>query len=197
MTLLPLVFCSLQFQTITGSEIQGHLDPIAKLRIDVFREYPYLYEGTLDAEKDYLAMYARSANSLFILVKDEDKVVGAVTGLPLEELIPEYWDVFRKQQIPTKTIFYLGELVLLKDYRGKGIGERLYAQFETLVKEKGSYQSLTLREILREEQNTSLDPFWEKLGFVKHPEWISNDSWTEVGDEQETRHSMIFWSKSL
>ncbi len=33
----------LQIQTLRGAEVSAHLAPLAQLRIEVFRDWPYLY----------------------------------------------------------------------------------------------------------------------------------------------------------
>ena len=63
-----------------GPEITPWLDDVARLRVTVFRDWPYLYEGDLDFERDYLAAYARSAESVFVLAMQGGEVVGASTG---------------------------------------------------------------------------------------------------------------------
>ena len=33
------------FKRVTGSDIAPHVEDLARLRIEVFREFPYLYDG--------------------------------------------------------------------------------------------------------------------------------------------------------
>jgi hypothetical protein len=73
----------MDIRLLRGAEIEPHIDDLARLRIQVFREFPYLYDGNLDYEAEYLATYVRSADSLCVLVRDEGRVVGASTSLPL------------------------------------------------------------------------------------------------------------------
>ena len=56
----------------------------------VFRDWPYLYEGDVAYEREYLDAYARSANSIVVLARDGDVVVGASTGIPLAEDSAEF-----------------------------------------------------------------------------------------------------------
>ena len=37
-----------EVRALTGAELEAHLDDVARLRIAVFRDWPYLYDGTLD-----------------------------------------------------------------------------------------------------------------------------------------------------
>ena len=39
---------------LTGEALDAALDDVAKLRIKVFRAWPYLYDGDLDYERNYL-----------------------------------------------------------------------------------------------------------------------------------------------
>ena len=45
---------------LAGPEVTTHFDDAARLRISVFREFPYLYDGEADAELEYLAQHSRS-----------------------------------------------------------------------------------------------------------------------------------------
>ena len=83
MTQLTTTRCS-------GAEITPHVDALAALRIRVFRDFPYLYDGDVDYERDYLATYERSPRSLAFLVHDGDALIGATTALPLEDEEPAF-----------------------------------------------------------------------------------------------------------
>lgn len=56
-----------------GPEITPWLDDVARLRVAVFRDWPYLYEGDAEYERDYLGAYARSAESVFVLAMEKGK----------------------------------------------------------------------------------------------------------------------------
>ena len=57
----------LRYEHRHGAEIEPHLEALGGLRIVVFREFPYLYEGTLAAEREYLQVYVRSPyNPIYI-----------------------------------------------------------------------------------------------------------------------------------
>ena len=44
----------LTYEALTGADVRTVLDDVARLRISVFRDFPYLYDGSLDYERDYL-----------------------------------------------------------------------------------------------------------------------------------------------
>ena len=56
---------------------------------------------------------------------DGDKVIGASAGMPLVESQEYYQAPFKTLGIDIRPFFYLSELILLKEYRGKGIGTGL------------------------------------------------------------------------
>ena len=53
---------------LSGGDIDAFLPELARLRIRVFREYPYLYEGSAAYEEKYLKTYANVPESVMVLV---------------------------------------------------------------------------------------------------------------------------------
>lgn len=47
-------------------EIAAKLDAVAELRIKVFAEFPYLYAGDLEYERNYLEVYLESAGAIIV-----------------------------------------------------------------------------------------------------------------------------------
>lgn len=80
----------MDIQLFHSAAIAPLIPELAELRIAVFREYPYLYAGTLDYEARYLQTYADSPDSLCVLVRDAGRVVGAATALPLADETLEF-----------------------------------------------------------------------------------------------------------
>ena len=76
----------IQLRVLAGAQIASCLDPVAQLRIAVFREFPYLYEGDAEYERRYLAAYVRSPDSVCVLACDGEAVIGyAVLMVALDE----------------------------------------------------------------------------------------------------------------
>jgi len=194
----------MEFEILTNHQIQQHIETIASLRIAIFKEYPYLYDGDMQSERDYLKSYAASKNSVVILAKDKGKIVGAVTGIPLSELDKIFLMPFMEKHIPTKAQYYLGEILLLKEYRGKGNGYKLYSMFEEWVRQKGKYQKIVIAEVVRP-ANDPRKPkdyiptrkFWESLGYIEHPELVFHIPYKEIGYKEKVPHSLVFSFKDL
>src|SRR5690606_41794377 len=111
--------------SLTGEHARRHLHDVAALRIRVFRDWPYLYAGDAGYERDYLAAYAASPHSVFVLACDGERVIGASTGLPLADDAPAFRAPFEARGIDPAKVFYLGESVLQPDWRGRGVGRDL------------------------------------------------------------------------
>jgi hypothetical protein len=68
---------------LTGFAVEGSLEDLASLRINIFREYPYLYDGLREDELKYLRLYMDTPDAFVISVNDSGNMVGAATGMPL------------------------------------------------------------------------------------------------------------------
>ena len=187
-----------------GVAIAPHIDDLARLRIEVFRAFPYLYEGSLEYEQDYLATYARSNDSLFVLAFDGAGVVGAATGVPMSEETEAFKAPFLHGGWDPERIFYFGESVLLPAYRGRGIGVRFFEEREAFARRLGRFGHCCFCAVerpadhpLRPAAYQPLDAFWNRRGYVHRPELRTEFSWRDIGQAQETAKPMSFWMKEL
>jgi GNAT superfamily N-acetyltransferase len=188
---------------LKGHEIAPYVNDLAALRINVFHDYPYLYEGDMEYEKNYLQTYLNCPRSVMVLVLDNNKAVGASTALPLMDE-PEYCKVaFRNAGIPLDNIFYFGESILQHAYRGRGIGHAFFKEREAAAREQG-YAITAFCGVERPQNHPKkpanwrpLDDFWKKEGYTKHPEIVAAYPWKDIGDKEETEKPMTFWMKTL
>jgi len=188
----------------TGSEIASVFDDLAQLRITVFRAFPYLYEGSIDYEKEYLKVYSSSANSFLFAVYDGTQMVGATTCIPLLDETPEVQEPFIKAGIDLSSLFYFGESILLPEYRGMGLGHRFFDERETHARSFKSCQITCFCSVLRPENHElrpvdyqPLDVFWTKRGYQKEPSLKSKFEWLDIGEELSTQKEMIYWTKQI
>jgi hypothetical protein len=54
---------SIEVRALTGDDITSVLPDLARLRITVFRDWPYLYDGSLAYEEQYLAKLAKAPSA--------------------------------------------------------------------------------------------------------------------------------------
>ena len=130
----------------SGTAVTPFNTALAELRIQVFREWPYLYEGTLAYEQHYL-----------------------------------------------------GESVLLPEYRRQGIGHRFFEAREAQAM-RYDYKYAAFCAVNRADNGpdySTLDSFWHKRGDIKHPKLQAIFDWREVGQSLESSHTLSFWIKKL
>lgn len=194
----------LRFVKKQGKEILSFATDFAELRIAVFRDFPYLYEGTLDYELDYIQTYASCADAFVFAVYDGDQMVGATTCVPLKYETPNVQQPFLEKNYEIDSIFYFGESVLLKPYRGRGLGHRFFDEREAYARSFGSYSIAAFCSVNRAENHPLLpndympnDRFWTKRNYTKHPELTCVMSWQDVNEEQESEKILTFWLNSL
>ncbi|WP_394000560.1 GNAT family N-acetyltransferase [Luteimonas sp. WGS1318] len=190
-------------RVLSGDALRPHLDDVAQLRMRVFRDWPYLYAGDPAYERDYMAAYARSPRSVFVLAFDGDTVVGASTGVPLADEDPGFQTPFVDQDMAVARVFYFGESVLLSEYRGRGIGHAFFDAREAHARALGEFDLTAFAAVDRADDdprrpaayrdNTA---FWRTRGYVRQPGMSMLLRWEEleVGD---VLHPMTFWTRPL
>lgn len=191
-------------QTFTGSALLPWLADVARLRIQVFRDWPYLYAGDAESEQRYLQTYVDVPGAMVALCRDGDRVVGASTALPLSAETDEITAPFRSRGYELGRALYLGESVLDPRYRGLGIGVRFFEERERHALRLPGIDTLVFCGVQRAADDTRrpagyvpLDAFWRKRGFSPCPELLTTMSWREIGAMQESTKPMMFWKKAL
>lgn len=186
-------------KAIIGDAIEPWMPALARLRIRVFREFPYLYEGTEAYEEKYLRAYAASQRSLFVLALQGDEVVGVSTAIPLAEAEAVFREPFVARGIDPATVLYFGESVLAPACRGKGVGHRFFDEREAYARQLGL--PLTSFCAVERPQDHPAKPvdyrplhaFWKQRGYVYQPDMKIDYPWLDVGDTEETLKPMRFW----
>ncbi len=194
----------LHFQSYEGAAIRSIFQPLAQLRIAVFREFPYLYEGSLEYEQAYLNTYAAAERALVFAAFDGSHMVGATTCIPLANETEEVQAPFNNAGIPLGEVFYFGESILLPDYRGMGLGHRFFDAREAHAANFGEYRLTSFCAVdrptdhpLRPENHRPLDDFWSKRGYHKDLSLTTQFSWPDLGEQASTPKTMIYWIRPL
>jgi len=193
----------MRLETLTGATLTEALDDVARLRLAVFRDWPYLYEGDFDYERRYLQAYEQSNRAIVIGAFDGDWMVGAATAAPLSEHADAFFEAFAGTTINIDKTFYCGESVLLPRYRGRGIGHRFFDLREGYAREMG-YTQICFASVMRPPDHPlrpsayrPLDPFWEARGYKRLPGVVAHFPWKDVDQPVETEKALQFWMREL
>jgi GNAT superfamily N-acetyltransferase len=195
---------ALEVTSLIGAEIRTVLSDLARLRIIVFRDWPYLYDGTIEYEEKYLSRLAAAEHAVCVIAKDGDKIIGASTAAPMVEHADEFAEPFEKAGYDLAEIFYCGESVLLKEYRGHGLGNAFFDRREAHAYKLGGFTHSTFCRVERSDDHPlkpadyrPLDGFWRKRGYAPVDGLVATYSWKDIDEPEETEHLMQFWMKAL
>jgi len=188
---------------LTGRQAKPHLNDLAKLRCEVFREYPYLYDGDARAERKYLASYADSKNVFLVIARSEGNIIGVSTCMPMAQADAAFQAPFVAKDADLDEICYFGESVLLPEFRGCGVGHSFFDLREQWASIRG-FTTNAFCAVSRPADHPRQpdgyrphDPFWTKRGYVRRDDLVAQLNWRELDDDstEESPHELVFWSK--
>jgi GNAT superfamily N-acetyltransferase len=193
-----------RFTPLSGSAIAAHLSELARLRITVFREFPYLYDGSEEYERRYLKTYVDSPRSLVLLVHEGDTLIGATTGLPLADETEEFQRPFMRAGYDLQRVFYCGESVLDARYRGRGVYKHLFAARESHARALGGFDWCTFCAVqraadhpLRPADYQPLYAVWQHFGYSEQAQLETTFTWQDIDQPAPSAKPMRFWLKAL
>ena len=193
----------MEVRVLTGAALDAALDDVARLRIAVFRDWPYLYDGSLDYERGYLESYRASAAAVVVGAFDGARLVGAATGTPLEDHAEDFAAPFAQTGLALNQVFYCAESVLLSDYRGQGLGHAFFDAREAHARGLGRSHSVfcsvtrPLDHPMRPADYRPLDAFWRKRGYAPLPGVVARFKWRDLGEAESTEKPLQFWGREL
>lgn len=193
----------LTFETLAGPALHKLLPDLARLRIAVFAEWPYLYEGDAAYEQTYLRAYAEAPGAAVVVCRDGARVVGAATCEPMTQGHAPVRAAFAAAGLDPAQFCYFGESVLLSEYRGRGAGVRFFIEREAQARRLG-LPFAAFCAVQRDPADprrpagyTPLDDFWRRRGYAPHADLTVTFDWKEIGATAETPHILSFWIKAL
>lgn len=197
-----LLMTDIHVRSFTGSGIKPYVHSIAKLRMEIFREYPYFEEPHLERELQYLNMVCSCKEAISVLIFDGTTLVGVSLGLPLSIEEPAVLLPFKDKHLDTDSYFFFGDSALLKQYRGRGIGHHFFDAREAHVQQFKKYKHICFCVPFPHEENEPqdyipLDDFWRKRGYIHHPDMRCTLAWVELGKTEVSTKQMSFWIKDL
>ncbi|MBD8890661.1 GNAT family N-acetyltransferase [Roseibium litorale] len=193
----------INIKVLKDEDLRTALPDLARLRIEVFKSWPYIYDGSMEYEQRYLQRYAHTDGAVIVGAYDDGQLVGAATGEPLEKEVIQFRRPFEENRLDPKKIFYMAESLLYPAYRGKGIGHQFFDLREAHARDLG-YETAAFCAVVRPDVHPlkpadylPLDPFWAKRGYSKLENGIVYFPWQDVGESEETEKPMQVWIRQL
>lgn len=194
---------SIRLETWSGDAIAARRDALATLRITVFRDFPYLYDGDFDYERGYLQTYIDAPDAVVIAALAGAEVVGAATALPLADETDDVKAPFLARGMDLGRIFYFGESILLPAYRGRGIGHGFFDGREVQARRCGAAIA-AFCAVQRPADHPRcptgyrpLDDFWRKRGYRPEPGMTTTFTWQDLDETGQSAKPMQFWLRDL
>ncbi len=192
-----------KFESLKGAEAKKFIQPLAELRIEVFREFPYLYDGTFEYEKKYLERYFASKNACVVILKNEEEIIGASTAIYLPDEDPMISQALARFYDPHSFV-YFGESIIKKAYRGQGFGKKFFELREEFARSIQGVKWTGFCAVIRDSQDTrrpkeyfSPEALWLKQSYKKVEGLFAEIAWKELDEEKESPKKLQFWTKEL
>jgi GNAT superfamily N-acetyltransferase len=194
----------LRIETLTAASAAPLLPALSRLRIAVFRDWPYLYDGDEAAEAAYLGPFMRSPSAGLVVAFDGAEPVGCATCLKLVEADAEISAPFSAMGLDPAAHFYFGESVLLPAYRGRGAGVAFFAAREAHARAVSDCRFATFCAVRRAADHPlrptgagDLHDFWRRRGFAPVPGLACSMAWKQVDSAGEVTNTLDFWRKDM
>lgn len=189
-------------RTIVAEAERRNLYPaLARLRMQIFRGWPYLYDGDVRYEEAYLAEYFSHPGAVLIAAELNGRLVGAATASPMpgqaETILQPWIEAGRDPH----SCFYFGESVLLPEFRGLGLGHGFFDAREEAARDAGATTACFCAAVRpdshpqKPEKPRDLHGFWRGRGYRPVEGLVTQMRWRDVGEAAETDHLMQFWEK--
>ncbi|MEP4039251.1 GNAT family N-acetyltransferase [Pseudophaeobacter sp.] len=193
----------MRLEILAGAALDRVLPALAGLRIEVFRDWPYLYDGDLEYETAYLQSYRNSKEAIVVGAFDGGTLIGASTGTPLTDHAEDFAAAFEGRDIDLNCVFYCAESVLLPAYRGLGLGHEFFDARESHAQAWGYSKSAfcsvrrPVDHPMRAKDYNPLDPFWRKRGYLPMEGVVAQFCWKDLDSSTATDKPLQFWVRDL
>jgi GNAT superfamily N-acetyltransferase len=197
-----MLMTDIHVRSFTGAGLKPYIHRVAKLRMEVFRDYPYFEEPDLDRETLYLRKIASCKESIGVLIFDNTTLVGASLGHPLNIEEASVQQPFKDKHLDVDSYFFFGDSALLKNYRGRGIGHHFFDAREAHVLHHKKFKHICFcvpdcpeNDPQKPKDYIPLHDFWRKRGYIHHPEIKCTLLSKQLGEAHPKEIQMSFWIK--
>lgn len=193
----------LRIETFAQGRATPLIPALSRLRMAVFRDWPYLYDGSEAEEAEYLAPFLAAPSAALVVAFDGEIPVGCATCLALTEADADIAAPFAAMGLDPADHFYFGESVLLPQYRGRGAGVAFFAAREAHALAASACSYATFCSVRRPDTHplkpqgaTTLHDFWRHRGYAPVPGLACTMRWHQLG-EGEVENTLDFWRRKI
>ncbi|MGE0009567.1 MAG: GNAT family N-acetyltransferase [Candidatus Babeliales bacterium] len=193
---------------VTGKECNALTLFVAQCRVDLFKGYPYLYEGTVEEGVHSMSAFMEYPHAALAVAYYNNEPVAYITGNSLvaemERYFKDYLQVFKNYSIDPQDHYYLPDVIVTPAHRGRGLIKHMLEVIEAYACKLGyAYATLATESHathpLKPAEYRELDPLWSKHGFTKTNLMLSFSWETEQpdGSSKMQDHELSYWLKKL
>lgn len=193
----------IHIQPFHGWQAELYIKELARLRIEVFSGFPYLYDGNMEYEENYLKTLIEAPDNLIVMAFDGSEVIGAATALPLSHQTFNISQPIAEGGYNIDTIYYVGESIIREPYRGQGINTKFFHAAEHRAKSLSEFDFLAFCNVERSSDHPAYptdysEPrdYWSRLGF-QPTDIICNITWKDLYEASPSPKNLRFWIKSI
>ncbi|MGE3850135.1 MAG: GNAT family N-acetyltransferase [Planctomycetota bacterium] len=201
---------------LRGASVADDIEHVGRFRLRWFREWPYLYDGTMEYEQHYLQCFADEPRSLLVLVHDDGdgdgggSLMAVSTSLPLladADILAGVPQLFREAGHDPADFYYYSETLVDPAHRGRGVGQAIYARREAEARRLG-FSRVCFASVVRTADDPRRpasyrgnDRFWGLQGFARaEPPLTITFKWPTIqadGRTVEQANTLEFWLRDL
>lgn len=188
-------------------DIAPYLPFVAQQRLSAYRDYPYLYQGTMEEEIQYLDWFSKLKHSALVIAFYHDEPVGFITGTSLSGFDFHYKgsiDLFKNAGLPFDTYYYFSDAIIMPEHRNKSLITQMAQMLEEHADILGYTATCFVCEShashpLKPDGYKELNGLFQKHGYSK-TEMVVAYNWPtrqiDGGDKMQV-HAMNYWIKQL
>ena len=194
---------AIRIRTFTGAAMAEAMAAFQRLHVEVFYDWPYLYQGSISSEP-YISSYLGHPRAALFLASVGGQPIGAATCLPLGDETANVQEPFIERGWDVRRFFYFGEGIVSKPWRGKGLGVRFFQLRESHARAVSTADYAVFCSVrrpldhpLRPADPHTNDAFWRRRGYAPLPDVSCVMTWPDRGAAEASPHRLDFWIKSL
>jgi phytanoyl-CoA hydroxylase len=197
--------CAYRIELFSGDSFKEYIPFIARMRCEAYREYPYLYEGTLAQEEAYLTWLSRLKHTGIAIAFFNNTPIGFLSGtslLDFDEHFSGAAALFNKEGLDAATYYYFTDVIIEPEHQGNGLSKKLFDLFESHSHLLGYTNACFVTEAherhpLKPTDYRDLSPLWTRFGYKKSSMY-SVISWDTIGVgglSTQQEHQLQYWIK--